>query len=322
MLALHFQPDPTLDDRTPRPLPAADEALIALRVAGVCDTDLQLSAGYMDFRGIPGHEFVGQVVECEDSAWIGRRVVGDINAGCGECADCREAQGHHCSRRSVLGIVGRPGCFAEFFTLPIRNLVAVPDAVPDDAAVFAEPLAAGLHVLDVLGKQRDERVAVLGDGKLGLLTAMALHGAGIATTLIGHHENKLSIAREAGVTALLESALQTTGPAFDSVVEATGSPSGLERAMELVRPGGNLILKSTMAGGCELDLSPIVIHEIRLIGSRCGDMRQAMRALEEGRVDPRPLINERYPLAQAVQAVGHAARRGTLKVLIEGPALA
>lgn len=317
MKALHLTPEATLREQTPLPSASPGEARIGLRLAGVCDTDIQLARGYMNFQGIPGHEFVGEVLECDNPAWVGKRVVGDINAGCGTCEDCVERDGHHCTSRTVLGILGRPGCFAEQFTLPSGNLVAVPDQVDDEVAVFAEPLAAGLHVVEELEALEGHRVAVLGDGKLGTLTALALHGAGQDTTLIGHHGSKLDIARSAGITGLLESDLTTAQSGFDLVVEATGNPRGLERALQLVRPRGTVILKTTVAGQIEVDLAPLVIHEIRLVGSRCGDLQAAMDLLATGRVDPRPLVCARYPLAQAVTALEHAGRRGAMKVLLE-----
>lgn len=316
MKALHLTPAPQLREDTPVPATPSGEARIRMRMAGLCDTDIQLARGYMGFQGIPGHEFVGDVVECEDVGWVGKRVVGNINAGCGTCEDCLTRGGHHCETRSVLGILGRPGCMAEQFTLPTRNLVAVPDHVADDVAVFSEPLAAGLHVVDELADNGGQRVAVLGDGKLGTLTALAIHGAGMDTTLIGHHESKLDVARAFGVAGRLESALSATETGYDLVVEATGNPLGLERAMQLVRPRGTVVLKSTVAGKLEVDLAPLVIHEIRLVGSRCGDLHAAMKLFNDKLIDPTPLICARYPLGQAVQALEHAGRKGAMKVLI------
>ncbi len=316
MKALHLTPTPQLREDTPVPTTPPAEARIALRVAGVCDTDIQLARGYMGFVGIPGHEFVGEVLECADESWVGKRVVGDINAGCGVCEDCLERSGHHCATRSVLGILGRDGCMAEQFTLPTRNLVAVPDQVPDEVAVFAEPLAAGLHVLEELQGRGQQRVAVLGDGKLGTLTALAVHSTGQDTTLIGHHESKLAVARALGVRGLLESQLPDSQVTYDLVVEATGNPLGLERALQLVRPRGTVILKSTVAGKLQVDLAPLVIHEVRLVGSRCGDLQAAMDLFSAGAIDPTPLICARYPLARAVEALEHAGRKGAMKVLI------
>lgn len=308
----------------PEPPRAPGEARVRVRLAGVCDTDLQLARGYMGFRGVPGHEFVGEVLECDEPGWRGRRVVADINAGCGACDDCARAggdAGHHCARRTVLGIAGRAGALAEQLTVPTRCLVAVPDALPDERAVFAEPLAAALHVLDELdaaGAPRDAPVVVLGDGKLGLLIALALRGAGVVVTLVGHHADKLAHAARAGVETVLERDL---GRARDGtaglVVEATGSAGGLTRALALARPRGTVVLKTTVAGPVSVDLAPVVVHELRLVGSRCGDIARAIDALARGAVDPTALIAARYPLADAARALAHAGARGVLKVLVD-----
>lgn len=296
----------------PRPERPAGEALVRVRVAGVCDTDLQLARGYMGFRGIPGHELVGEVLEADDARWRGRRVVADINAGCGACEDCLARQGHHCARRTVLGILGRGGAMAEELVIPERCLVAVPDEVEDDRAVFAEPLAAALHVKDAL-RAGDDRAIVLGDGKLGLLTALALARAGIATTIVGHHRAKME--RIDGVTRLLEDELPA-GLSAPVVVEATGSAAGLARALSLCAPRGTLVLKSTIAAPHGVDLSPVVIHELAIVGSRCGDLGAAMAMLAGG-LDPRGLVDARFPLAHADRALAHAGQRGVLKVLVD-----
>lgn len=300
-------------DDAPAPVRPPGEALVAMRVAGVCDTDLQLARGYLGFRGVPGHELVGEVIDADDPRWRGRRVVADINAGCGACDECRRRGGHHCPTRTVLGILGRGGALAESLVVPERCLVAVPDGLDDDRAVFAEPLAAALHVLDVV-RAGDDRAIVLGDGKLGLLTALALARGGVATTVVGHHRDKL--ARIDGVRALLEDELPPDLRA-PLVVEATGSAAGLARAMSLCTPRGTLVLKSTIAGPHAIDLSPIVIDELTVVGSRCGDLRAAIDVLAAGGLDPRPLIDARYPLRQADRAFAHAARRGALKILID-----
>jgi threonine dehydrogenase-like Zn-dependent dehydrogenase len=260
-----------------------------------------------------GHEFIGTVVEADDAVWVGKRVVADINAGCGTCQDCRERDGHHCASRTVLGIFGRGGAIADRLAVPERCLVEVPDGLSDDRAVFAEPLAAALHVLDVLG-DGERRAIVLGDGKLGLLIALALVQDGVDTTLVGHHEDKLSLA--VGATTCLENELAEAVSA-PVVVEATGTETGLARAIGLCAPRGTLVLKSTIAGGHAVDLSPVVINELSVVGSRCGDMGAAVTCLAAGRVDPTPLIAARYPLDQADAALAHAARRGTLKVLVD-----
>jgi threonine dehydrogenase-like Zn-dependent dehydrogenase len=285
-----------------------------MRLSGVCDTDLQLARGYLGFSGVLGHELVGEVLDADDRSWLGRRVVADINAGCGQCPECTARGGHHCARRTVLGIVGRDGAFAEELALPERCLVAVPDDVPDERAVFAEPLAAALHVLD---EAPVGPVVVLGDGKLGQLVARAVLSAGLPTIVVGHHAEKLALAAAAGAQTLLEADVAELGR-VPTVVDATGSAAGITRALSLVAPRGLLVLKTTVAGAIELDLAPVVIDEIRVVGSRCGDLARAIDVLRAGKLDPTPLIAARYPLARADQALRHAAERGTLKVLIEG----
>ena len=288
-----------------------------MRLAGVCDTDLQLASGYMGFKGVLGHEFVGEVVESDDTSWLGRRVVADINAGCGRCTECLERLGHHCKERSVVGILGRDGALAEELVVPERCLVAVPDTVSDQAAVFAEPLAAAAHVLDEIATT--DPVVVLGDGKLGQLVARALLGAGLRVLVIGHHSEKLELARSAGAEVFLERDLPADLRDLPVVVEATGGATGIARALALVRPRGRVILKTTVANPSNVDLSPIVINELSVVGSRCGDLARAVALLERG-VDPTPLVVARYPLARADEALAHAARPGTLKVLVEGTA--
>jgi threonine dehydrogenase-like Zn-dependent dehydrogenase len=276
----------------------------------------------MGFAGIPGHEFVGEVIEADDPSWHGKRVVADINAGCGACVDCMVNNGHHCATRTVLGIAGRPGAFAEFITVPERSLVAVPDGLDDDRAVFAEPLAAALHVLDELDPERVSAAPVaivLGDGKLGQLIVRALASHGVQTTLVGRHAKKLALAALPGIETFLEGDLPPSRNKAQLVVEATGSAGGLTAALELVAPRGIVVLKTTVASKLTVDLSPVVIHEIRVVGSRCGDLRRAVAVLAAGAVDPLPLIEARYPLARADHAMAHAARRGATKVLIDAP---
>lgn len=289
-----------------------------MRLSGICDTDLQLARGYMGYRGVLGHEVVGEVVECDDPGWLGRRVVGDINAGCGTCAECLENRGHHCPKRSVLGIVARDGALAEELLLPERCLVAVPDSVPDDWAVFAEPLAAALHVLDELPEEFAGPALVLGDGKLGLLVVRALAGADLPVTLIGHHRDKLALGERFGAKGVLESEVDREVLRAPLVVECTGSAAGVELALALTEPRGTLVQKTTVAGKVELDLSALVVNELKLVGSRCGDTQRAVAALAAG-LDPTPLVAARYPLARADEALAHAAKKGTLKVLVEGP---
>lgn len=287
------------------------EAVVRVRTAGVCDTDLQLARGYMGFAGVPGHEMVGVVEASSDPSWLGKRVVADINAGCGTCAECKIRGGHHCATRTVLGILGRGGAFAERVAVPTSCLVAVPDEVSDDAAVFAEPLAAALHVLDDVPNAR--RAIVLGDGKLGLLIARALAAANIETEIVGRHVHKLKLAT--GATTHLEN--DAIAPGADLVVEATGSEAGLARALALVAPRGTVVLKTTVAAKLNIDFAPVVINELRVIGSRCGDLAQAIDALAAAKVDPLPLVEARYPLARADEAFAHAGKKGALKVLVD-----
>ena len=325
MIALVLDPaakSAKLSHDVPAPERRPGEAIVRVRVSGVCDTDLQLARGYMAFKGVPGHEFVGEVIGADDTKWMGKRVVADINAGCGACDDCLSARGrgHHCATRTVLGIAGRSGAFAELLAVPERCLVAVPDALDDDRAVFAEPLAAALHVVDEFeeaGARKPKRAVVLGDGKLGQLIVRALVSQGIATTLVGRHAHKLALAAAAGVETFLEADLPASHRGAELVVEATGSEGGLTQALAIVAPRGTVVLKTTVAAKLTVDLAPLVIHEVRLVGSRCGDMERAVDVLASGAVDPRPLVEARYPLARADEALAHAGRRGALKVLID-----
>ncbi|MFO7567913.1 MAG: alcohol dehydrogenase catalytic domain-containing protein [Enhygromyxa sp.] len=301
-----------LDRDHPEPTPGPNEALVHVRLAGVCATDLELTRGYAGFRGVLGHEFVG-LVDREDPHWPGRRVVADINIGCGRCPACLTSDGHHCRARTTLGIRGRPGVFAERVAVPRAKLVAVPDEVDDERAVFAEPLAAALHVLD--DAPDEGPITVLGDGKLGILIALSLRAAGRSVELIGRHPAKLAIAEGSGIPTLLEPDLEDA-PRSSMIVEATGNPSGLSRALQLVHPRGTIVLKTTTAGPSAVDLTPLVVNELRLVGSRCGDMRRAVDLLASGRLDPRPLIAARYLLDDAERALAHAAAPGVAKILI------
>jgi threonine dehydrogenase-like Zn-dependent dehydrogenase len=305
-----------LDRDRSEPRRSEREALVRVDLAGICDTDIQLARGYMGFSGVLGHEFVGTVIDAPTPSLRGRRVVADINAGCGACADCVERDGHHCEARTVLGIVSRDGALGEYITMPERCLVAVSDALEDEQAVFAEPIAAALHVLDAVS-MRDPRTAiVVGDGKLGLLIALSLRGAGIETLVVGHHANKLAIAERAGCAVTLEAALDP-GMRAPLVVDATGSATGLSRALALCSARGTLVLKSTVADRVTIDTTKLVVDEITLVGSRCGDMTRAVTALANGSVDPRALIEARYSLDDGERAFERAASKGALKVLVK-----
>jgi alcohol dehydrogenase len=301
----------------PAPQPSAGEALIRVRLAGICNTDLELVRGYMDFRGVLGHEFVGEVVQTPDAAWHGRRVVGDINAACRsqECAACGAGRYTHCPNRTTLGIAGRDGAFADYLLLPLVNLYAVPDNVSDEMAVFTEPLAAACEILAQIRIAPTDRVYVLGDGKLGLLVAAVLRLTGAELTVVGRNRNKLAIAEDWGVRVRLA---EDPPPdhAADIVVECTGSPQGFESARRLLRPRGTLVLKSTYHGALSLDMSGLVVDEITLLGSRCGPFGPALRLLTSGLVDPRRLISETFALDNAEAAFARAAAPGVLKVLL------
>lgn len=297
----------------PAPEPSEGAAVVDVRLAGVCNTDLEIVRGYMGFRGVLGHELVGTVAEGPER-WRGKRVVAEINFACGRCAACAEGLGRHCAARSVMGILGADGAMAEQVAIPVANLHEVPDGVPDEAAVFAEPLAAAFEILEQIHVRPRTRAVVLGDGKLGLLCAQVLHQAGARVLAVGRHEAKLGLLRARGIDVALASAWSME-PA-DLVVEATGSAEGFEAAVRATRPRGTLVLKSTVAGRPEVDLAPLVIHEITVVGSRCGSFEPALRALESGSVDVRSLISARVPLERADEALRLAAQPGVLKVLV------
>jgi threonine dehydrogenase-like Zn-dependent dehydrogenase len=302
------------------------EALIRMTMAGICATDVEIARGYANFRGTLGHEFVGVVEESPDKSQIGRRVVGEINVGCGQCDLCRANGPRHCPNRTALGIRGRDGAFAEYLSLPPRNLLIVPDSVSDRQAVFTEPMAAALEILDQVEIRASDRVAVVGDGKLGQLISRVVAGTGCDLTLIGKHDAKLELAARAGVkTAKLGAPDVTPDDAkyddlasrFDFVIEASGSPGGFRLALDLIRPRGAIILKSTFRDRAPIDTSTIVVNEISVIGSRCGRFEPALLLLESGRVDLEPLIAREYELTYAVEAMAEAERPGTLKVLLK-----
>ena len=293
------------------------EVLVRVTTAGICNTDLEIVRGYANFSGTLGHEFVGVVEASPDPAQIGARVVGEINAGCGVCELCRAGDPRHCANRSVLGIVGRDGAFAEYLSLPAVNLLPVPAAVSDQQAVFTEPLAAACEILVQITITKNHRVAVIGDGKLGQLIARVIATTECDLILIGKHADKLQLAIEAGIKTI-ELHKLSVDPAhrFDCVVEASGSASGLRLALDLVKPRGTIMLKSTFHGAVQLDTSRIVVDEISVIGSRCGRFYQALELLASGKVNVEPLIAAEYSLTDGIAALEHAARVGTLKVLL------
>jgi alcohol dehydrogenase len=297
----------------PQPAPAPGEARIRTLLAGICSTDLEVVRGYADFRGVLGHEFVGIVDWAEDRSWVGRRVVGEINVGCGVCPTCRAGRPGHCLDRTALGIRGRDGVLAEFFCLPLANLHPVPPGLPDREAALVEPLAAACRVLDQVLIGPGDRVIVLGDGKLGLLVAQVLALTGSDLTLVGRHEDKLAIVARRGIDTRL------TGDGLgqaDVVVECTGRPAGFEAARQLVRPRGMLVLKSTYQGLVQADLSRLAVDEITVVGSRCGPFDAALRLLGRGLVDVASLIQAELPLDEVLTAFELAAQPGALKVLV------
>ncbi len=301
----------------PPPVPRRDEALIRVRLAGICNTDVELLRGYHRFRGVLGHEFVGQVETCLDARWVGERVVGEINLACGRCDFCRRNLSRHCRRRTVLGILNKDGAFAEYITLPIQNLHRVPDSVPDEAAVFVEPLAAACEILEQVVIDRRTRVALVGDGKLAQLIGRVLAITGATVTMIGKHPSKLRLARQAGLeTKLGRDTPKDWMAAFDVVVEATGSPAGMPLALRLVRPRGTVVWKSTFHGDAQFDAAPLVVNEITVVGSRCGPFDRALDLLRRKKVDPLPLLERTFPLSEAPRAIAFAQRRGVLKILL------
>jgi threonine dehydrogenase-like Zn-dependent dehydrogenase len=305
--SLIFQPD--------RPAPARRDGEVRVRVlrAGVCDTDLQLIRGYMGFRGVLGHEFVGIA---EEGLYEGRRVVGEINCSCGRCATCRAGRRTHCPHRTVIGIMGHDGAFADYLAVPQENLHPVPDAVPTDAAVFVEPLAAAFEIPTQVRLNRSDRVIVLGDGRLGHLCAQVLAGLCESVIVAGKHREKLARLDALGIRTALVSDLPPDHAA-DVVVDCTGSETGLPTALGLVRPRGTIVLKTTVAGVQQMAWAPVVIDEVTIVGSRCGPFDRALEALEAGRIQVAPLISRRFDLWEGLAALEAAAEPGVLKVLID-----
>ena len=297
-----------------RPRRPAGFALIRLLFGGICNTDLELQRGYYGFRGTPGHEFVGQVVDADDQRWIGERVVGEINLACGKCQWCARGLGRHCPTRTVLGIIKQPGAFREFLTLPERNLHRVPREIPSEEAVFLEPLAAACEILDQVRIPRGAPVAVLGDGKLGLLASQVLQAHGAAVQLYGRHKEKLRIAAQMGVST--EVAKKLPVAKYEFVVDATGSSEGLRQAVQMTRPRGTVVMKSTLHGLVSIDSAPVIVNEITLVGSRCGRFEPALRLLKNRKVRVDGMISEVMPLKDARRAFREAAKPGILKVLL------
>jgi threonine dehydrogenase-like Zn-dependent dehydrogenase len=308
-------------------------ALIRVRLAGICNTDVEILRGYHAFRGTPGHEFVGEVADVQGVSgaltkkWLGRRVVGEINVSCSAygyrpvCAFCRRGWKTHCSRRTVLGIVAHDGAFAEYLALPLENLHVVPDSVSDEQAVFAEPLAAASEILEQVQAKQFREAAVLGDGKLAQLIALVLSTAVPRVAMYGKYERKLALARRAGILTRKvrgeASDLKRVKESYGLLVEATGSPTGFALAQEMTEPRGTLVLKSTFHGAARIETWPIVVKELTVLGSRCGPFRRAIALLGSGKVDPTALITRTFPMKEAAGAIRFAQKSGVMKVLLK-----
>lgn len=298
----------------PQPEPGAGQALVRVTLAGICATDLEVIKGYSEFQGVLGHEFVGVVEAARAPEWIGRRVVGDINFGCGRCEACLADRANHCSQRTVLGIVGHDGVFADYALLPLANLHPVADSIPDQMAVFTEPLAAALRIREQAVVPPSVRAAVVGPGRLGLLIGQVLALGGSDVIMLGRRPASLELPAQLGLaTGLAE---EQADNSFDFVVEVTGNEAGLATALRLIRPLGTLVLKSTFHGLANLDVSKLVVAEINVVGSRCGPFEPALRLLKKGLVSVEPLIDATYPLQDGLAALSHASRPGVRKILL------
>lgn len=313
MISVCLENGKVLVRQQPRPRRPEGFALIRLLYGGICNTDIELQRGYYGFKGTPGHEFVGEVVEADDRGLAGERVVGEINLACGKCDWCARGLGRHCPKRTVLGIVKQPGAFREFLTLPEQNLRRVPREISSEEAVFVEPLAAACEVLDQVRIPRGEPVAVLGDGKLGLLVSQVLQAHGADVHQYGRHKEKLRIAEQSGVST--EVAKKLPKAKYEYVVDATGSNEGLKQAVEMTQPRGTVIMKSTVHGLVSIDTAPVIVNEITLVGSRCGRFEPALRLLKNRKVRVDSMISEVLPLKNAAEAFRKAATPGVLKVL-------
>lgn len=315
MLAVHLESGEVELRRVPKPKRPEGFARIALSYGGICNTDLELRRGYYRFSGTPGHEFVGEVEDADTPSLIGKRVVGEINLACGVCEWCARGLGRHCPARTVLGIVKHPGAFREYLTLPEANLYIVPKSIPSEHAVFVEPLAAACEILEQVCIRRNEPVAVLGDGKLGLLIAQVLQRHGARVHQFGRHREKLAISAKTGVTGEIRRGKMPAAE-YDYVVDSTGSSEGLRTAVQMVRPRGTVIMKSTVHDLTAIDTAPVIVNEITLVGSRCGRFEPALKMLASGKVHVQEMISEVRRLEDAKGAFAKAEERGVLKVLL------
>jgi threonine dehydrogenase-like Zn-dependent dehydrogenase len=316
MLALRYESGQLMVAEIAKPQ-GAGEAVVRVTLSGICNTDVEIVRGYAGFDGTIGHEFVGVVESAPDESLKGRRVVGEINAGCGRCALCLGGDARHCPNRTVLGIVGRDGAHAEFLRLPVVNLLPVPDELPDKHAVFCEPLAAAYGIMERVEVGEETRVAVIGDGKLGLLCAQALALSSRSVLLVGKHPEKLRIAAERGIETATLDKIKGRAREFDVAVEASGAETGFALALDLLRPRGTLVLKSTFKGATRMETTRIVVDEINVVGSRCGRFAPALDLLRTGAVDVESLISEEYRLNDGLRAMKRATERGVIKVLLK-----
>ena len=321
MKAIVFDNELKLVNDYQKPSPKPGEALIKTIMTGICNTDLEITKGYMGYKGVLGHEFVGEVVEVGsecDFDWVGKRVVGEINCGCDDDTWCAKDLARHCPNRQTLGIWKKDGCFSEYFTLPVKNLLEVPKTLSDEEATFIEPVAAAMEIVEQLHIKPADKVALLGDGKLGLCISLVLSALNIDIVHIGKHDNKLQISRNANVkTKMLSELLPEDNKSFDIVIEATGSTGGFETSLSLVKPRGVLVLKSTIAAKEGINLAPVVVDEITILGSRCGQFAPALRLMGAKKLDIKPLISEVYPVDKALEAFEKNKQKDILKVLLK-----
>ena len=320
MKALIFDDGLKLAENYKEPTMKAGDALIKTTLCGICNTDEEITKGYMGYKGVLGHEFTGVVQDVfngQDKGWIGKRVVGEINAGCKKCTWCAKGLERHCPNRGTLGIWQKEGCFSEYFTLPVSNLLEIPDSVSDEEAVFIEPLAAAYEIIEQVHIKPTDKVALLGDGKLGLSIALVLGALNIDLYHIGKHQNKLNISASAGNKTLLLEDATGLRQFFDVVIEATGSKGGFETSLNLVKPRGILVLKSTIAANEGLNLALVVINEITVVGSRCGQFAPVMRLLERKAIDVKPLITKILPFEDGVKGFELNRQKDTLKVILK-----
>lgn len=316
MRALYFDEKLSMVEAS-KPLHKEGEALIKVLAAGICNTDIEIVKGYMGFKGIPGHEFVGVVEKSTNPYWVGKRVVGEINIACNGCDLCKIGLKKHCRNIKVLGIKEWDGAFAEYLVLPVENLHEVPPGISNWQAVFVEPLAAAIQILEQVHIKPTDRVCVIGDGKLGLLISLSLRAHGVEHILFGKHPEKMKIVSDRGMNTLLSGDAQSFDRFFDVVIEATGNQAGLGMALNIVKPQGTVVLKSTYASKATVDLSKVVVNEINLVGSRCGPFEPALQLLEKNLIDINPLISQILPFERALEAFELAITKGMLKVILE-----